>query len=301
MEHILNLSYGKDSLACLGAIEKLGWPLDRIVHAEVWATDTMPADPPSMVEFKVKADEIIKRRWGLEVEHVCAMDGDKKRTYESVFYRSRKSSKNGNPLHIMYGWPFQKGPWCNDRLKTGILDKVNRSGIVYIGIAVDEPKRFHTLSETKKSPLVEAGWSEEKCRHWCEENDLLSPIYTTATRGGCWFCHNQGVDQMRLLRKNYPEYWSLMLKWDSDSPVTFKSDGHTVHDYDRRFALEDMELVPQTRKFRWTMLSDYKEHLEVQDETWRQARLPMEEALKYDQTRIHSSDWEGRCGGLSIF
>lgn len=39
MEHILSMSYGKDSIACLGAIEQLGWPLDRIVHAEVWATD----------------------------------------------------------------------------------------------------------------------------------------------------------------------------------------------------------------------------------------------------------------------
>lgn len=48
-EHILSLSYGKDSLACLGAIEQLGCPLDRIVHAEVWATDTIPADlPPSI-------------------------------------------------------------------------------------------------------------------------------------------------------------------------------------------------------------------------------------------------------------
>ena len=28
MQHILSLSYGKDSLACLGAIEQLGWPLD---------------------------------------------------------------------------------------------------------------------------------------------------------------------------------------------------------------------------------------------------------------------------------
>jgi len=72
-QHILSLSYGKDSLACLGAIEKLGWPLDRIVHAEVWATDTIPADLPPMVEFKAKADEIIKRRWGIVVEHVCAM------------------------------------------------------------------------------------------------------------------------------------------------------------------------------------------------------------------------------------
>lgn len=45
-EYILSLSYGKDSLACLFAIEQLGWPLDRITHAEVWATDTIPADPP---------------------------------------------------------------------------------------------------------------------------------------------------------------------------------------------------------------------------------------------------------------
>lgn len=30
MEYILSLSYGKDSLACLGAIEQLSWPLDRI-------------------------------------------------------------------------------------------------------------------------------------------------------------------------------------------------------------------------------------------------------------------------------
>lgn len=45
MEHILSLSYGKDSLACLGAIEQLGWPLNRIVHVEIWATDTIPALP----------------------------------------------------------------------------------------------------------------------------------------------------------------------------------------------------------------------------------------------------------------
>lgn len=259
MEHILSLSYGKDSLACLGAIEQLGWPLDRIVHAEVWATDTFPADLPPMVEFKAKADEIIKRRWGLDVEHVCAMDGDKKRTYESVFYRVRKSSKNGNPVHPMCGWPFQKGSWCNDRLKTKVIDRAvgGKNCIQYIGIATDEPSRFHNLSDTKKSPLVEAGWTEDDCRRWCEENDLLSPIYTTATRGGCWFCHNQGVDQLRLLRKNYPEYWALMLKWDADSPVTFKPDGHTVYDYDRRFALEDMGLVPMASTFRWSMVSDY--------------------------------------------
>ena len=79
-EHILSLSYGKDSLACLGAIEELKLPLDRIVHVEVWATDTIPADLPPMVEFKAKVDKIIKERWGIEVEHISS------KPYEHYFY-----------------------------------------------------------------------------------------------------------------------------------------------------------------------------------------------------------------------
>lgn len=247
MEHILSLSYGKDSLACLGAIEELGWPLDRIVHAEVWATDTIPADLPPMVEFKAKADKIIKERWGITVEHLRG-----KKTYEEGFYsiftgKSRYAGRN-------YGWPMQKGAWCNSQLKVAAINKTGNACIRYLGIAADEPNRFHNLTETKKSPLVEAGWTEAMCRQWCEENDLLSPIYTTATRGGCWFCHNQSVNQLRLLRKNYPDLWALMLKWDADSPVTFKPDGHTVHDFDCRFQLEDELLINPREPFRWEML-----------------------------------------------
>lgn len=250
MEHILSLSYGKDSLACLGAIEQLGWPLDRIVHAEVWATDTIPADLPPMVEFKAKADKIIKEWWGIEVEHYRA-----RRSYQDVFYMIC----NGTSSHIAgknYGWPFQRGPWCNSRLKQSVMKRLPRDAVQYIGIAADEPARFHNLSDTKRSPLVEFGWTEADCRQWCEENDLLSPIYTTATRGGCWFCHNQGVGQLRLLRKNYPELWAIMLKWDSDSPVTFKPDGHTVHDFDARFELEDQGYISKDDPWYWSYLQN---------------------------------------------
>lgn len=74
-----------------------------------------------------------------------------------------------------------------------------------------------------------------------------------------------------------------MLKWDSDSPVTFKPGhpitsqveivteegrevifekvgyvpGKTVHDFDRRFQMEDEGLIfPYDRVFRWSMLED---------------------------------------------
>lgn len=253
VEHILSLSYGKDSLACLGAIEELGWPLDRIVHAEVWATDSIPADLPPMVEFKARADAIIKERWGIKVEHYKAAD-----SFADCFYKLVSGMAKTEYAGGIRGWPIRLGPYCLRDLKLPALKAANKTGgIYYLGIACDEPSRFHNLTGTKKSPLIEAEWTETKCREWCEKNDLLSPIYTTATRGGCWFCHNQGVNQLRLLRRNYPEYWALMLKWDADSPVTFHADGHTARDFERRFQAEDDGLISADDKvFRWSMLDE---------------------------------------------
>jgi hypothetical protein len=138
----------------------------------------------------------------------------------------------------------------------GGLKKFQSEGVVYLGIAADEPNRFHNLTDKKVSPLVMAGWDEAYCRKWCEERELLSPIYTTATRGGCWFCHNQGVGQLRLLRKNYPDLWALLMKWDLDSPTTFKADGRTVHDYDKRFELEDKGVISAYDPFYWRYLEE---------------------------------------------
>ena len=88
-QYILSLSYGKDSLACLEAIKLLGLPLDRIIHAEVWATDTIPADLPPMVDFKAKADQIILDRYGIKVEHIYATrEVERERERESHLRKS---------------------------------------------------------------------------------------------------------------------------------------------------------------------------------------------------------------------
>ena len=125
-QYVLSLSYGKDSLACLAAIEKLGLPLDRIVHAEVWAADTTSADLSPMVEFKKQADAIIKERWGIEVEHICAMAKDgTKQTYEKLFYHipKRKYIKI-LPQETTLGFPLSVKAWCNDKLKVRALDSI---------------------------------------------------------------------------------------------------------------------------------------------------------------------------------
>ena len=48
--------------------------------------------------------------------------------------------------------------------------------IQYVGIAADEQRRFNILSDIKKSPLVEIGWTEDDCYQWCKNNNLLSPL-----------------------------------------------------------------------------------------------------------------------------
>ena len=67
----------------LRAIQLLGLPLHYIVHTQVWATDTIPADLPPMMEFKGKANAIIKELYGLDVTSVCAPDRQTDRQTDS--------------------------------------------------------------------------------------------------------------------------------------------------------------------------------------------------------------------------
>ena len=125
------ISYGKDSLAMLRAIKQLGLPLHRIVHTEVWATQTISADLPPMVEFKKKADKIIKELYGIEVEHICAtkknsqsvnVERERERereSYEDIFYRVLGTGKFVGNIH---GFPCKIGEWCKHLKYDGKVD-----------------------------------------------------------------------------------------------------------------------------------------------------------------------------------
>lgn len=268
MKHIASLSYGKDSLAMLEAIHLLGYPLDEIVHVEIWATETISANLPPVVEFKKHADKIIKERYGLEVRHVCATNEDgSKRTFEQMFYsvpsRRKKKEFEGEIL----GFPMLCGRWCLKELKLKAFPKNDGELVKYVGIAADETKRINNSQNASKSlPLVDIGWTEADAMAWCAEHDLVSPSYATSFRDGCWFCPLQNTNSLRALRRDWPDMWALMLKWDKDSPITFKIDRLTVHDYDRRFALEDAGLIDPEKPFRWKLLDT----LEKQQRLWEE-------------------------------
>lgn len=95
LQYIARISHGKDSMKMLDVIFTRGLPLDRITTTDVWATDTIRGEHPRMVEFKARADEYIWRKYHIEVEHLCAMRGGKKVTYEEMFYHIPKRKNAG--------------------------------------------------------------------------------------------------------------------------------------------------------------------------------------------------------------
>lgn len=174
-------------------------------------------------------------------------------------------SKRRGDLSI-YGFPMRKGSWCQSKLKQDVLTDnniKNRLGIQndvcifhYIGIASDEPKRIerHICKENVALPLVQIGWDEALCGLEAQYLDMLSPTYNSSTRDGCWFCHNQGVKQLRKLYENNHDLWELLLNLDKDSPIIFTADMHSVCDYDKRFTMEENGQIDKNRRFLWSMV-----------------------------------------------
>lgn len=201
-------------------------------------------------------EPLVSSRTQEECKRITSKDG----LYRTdLLHGVRNSKQEWRPQ----GFPVQISNWCKklkiDYVRTPFFDspprRAKRNIVEYIGIAADEPDRFSQLSDTKRAPLVEFGIDEDLCGLYCKYSNQLAPTYETSCRDGCWFCHNQGVNQLRNLRKNYPDRWAMLLKWDLDSPVSFKADGHTVHDYDERFRLEDEMLIDPEKPFRWNMLN----------------------------------------------
>lgn len=245
MKYIASCSYGKDSLKMIDVIlETFHLPLDEIVTVDVMFNDSISAYYPEIEEFRLKADEIIKTRYGFDVKHIRS-----DLTYEKRFYQARGERANQENKGKIYGFPIVRGAWCNSDLKMQAIDSYKaeqKDSFWYIGYALDEKKperkqKIANCTDLNMYPLVKAKLRELDCYLWCKENRLLNPTYEYFQRDGCWFCHYQTLDQLRFLRKRYPDKWNIMLSLDKDSPKTFRADGTTLAQLEERFCWEDAQ------------------------------------------------------------
>ena len=218
MKHIASLSFGKDSLAMLIKIKELGLPLDEVIYCDIRFDEELSGEMPLMAEFIPKAEKILKEKFDIEVKHLRGV------TFIEQFYKIKQRGKH---IGDNYGFPYTIGAWCNDRLKIQPIKKylqsIKEPVIQYVGIAYDEPERYEKLNhETHIAPLYDLKITEKEAMEICKEYDLLSPIYESSFRGGCWFCVKQRLSQLRNLYENYPELWNKLKELEKDSFNTFR-------------------------------------------------------------------------------
>lgn len=236
MKYIASCSFGKDSLAMILTIIEHGLPLDEVVYCEVMYDSTTSGEYPEHAEFiHKKAIPILELVYGLKVRVLKDT-----RTYKEWCARLRQKGKYvGTPV----GFPMRIGPWCNN-LKMRPIRAYNKEQTEpvheYVGIAIDEPERLERLTSNKSSPLAEYGITEAMAVEICREHYLLSPIYDTQVRNGCWFCHNARLAALKDLWKNYPSLWAELRMIQSFSKVSFKQD-HTIFDLEKRFEQEEAQ------------------------------------------------------------
>lgn len=116
--------------------------------------------------------------------------------------------------------------------------------VQYIGIAADEPRRLARLTENKISLLAKYGYTEQMAKQLCAAHGLLSPIYTTGTRGGCWFCPNCKIQHFVNLRRDHPELWAELVELSHTPNLCsygFKY-GLTVQEVEKRMNAEEQRL-----------------------------------------------------------
>ncbi len=229
MKHIVSFSGGKDSTSMLIRMIEEGMSIDDIVFINVMATPTIGGELPEMYEYINKVEKYIGRK----ITIVPSL-----KNFDDVFHQVFQIGKR---VGTIYGFPNTIGAWCNSRLKIQTINrhyKIYGKHIRYLGLAFDEPNRLARLAPDFRAPLAEWSMTEQDCINFLEDRGILNPLYQKFRRLGCWFCPRQNLDSLRVLRRDYPKYWNMMLEWDKESPITFRPTD-TAHDLERRFNKEE--------------------------------------------------------------
>lgn len=202
--YIACCSFGKDSIATILLALEHNEPLDKVVFSEVMfdIENNISGEVPEHIEWIYNEAMPRLEQMGVSVD-VVRSEFD----YLYCFHKKRGNKLSGFPI----------GGKCiiNDRCKVRPIHKYRKqypNRIEYIGIAIDEPRRLSRLKDKQISLLAKYNYTEKMTYDLAKMYNLLSPLYRTGTRGGCWFCPNQTCKGFALLRRNHPNLWERLIK-----------------------------------------------------------------------------------------
>lgn len=239
MNQIVSLSGGKDSTAMLLMMLERG----ESVHSAVFF-DTGWEFPEMFSHLSMLADFVAPIPI---VSLKPAVPFAQRMMYQPV---SPKGKNGAQPRFLGWGWPSPMRRWCT-REKTRAIDHYLKrvpSAISCIGFADDEAHRVESQNMRGRQgrvrfPLIEWGVSEADALAYCRARGFnWSGLYDHFRRVSCFCCPLQGIRELRVLRRHFPDLWATMLKWDREMPDNrgFR-DYATVRDLDARFAEDDRQ------------------------------------------------------------
>lgn len=204
--YIASCSFGKDSIATILLALEHNEPLDRAVFAEVmfdhsrgisgeipehidWICSTAI---PKLESMGVKIDVVRDKQDYVEKFHHIRTRGARKGKQDGFPMRGKCDIQKVlklRPIHRYY---------------KGLSDY---DVVEYVGIAKDEETRLARMKDKQISLLNKYEMTEEDAKELCKAYGLLSPIYDTATRGGCWFCPSRRLCTHQSFRREHPDLW----------------------------------------------------------------------------------------------
>lgn len=246
MKYIASCSFGKDSIATILLTREHNEPLDEIVYCEVMFDKDISGELPEHRDFIYSKAIPTFESWGYKVVVLRS-----KNTYIDLFYRVVGNSKTESRNGKIRGFPANMGCYMNSGAKIPPIREYWKSQsedvIQYVGIAIDEPLRLDRIVQSKNqvSLLQKYEYTEKMAKEKCKEYELLSPIYEFTNRGGCWFCPNQKMQELRHLRDNHKDLWNKLIelsKKDTANPYFNAFRKATVQKLEEQFMWEDRQM-----------------------------------------------------------
>ena len=232
MTNIVSLSGGKDSTAMLLMMLERGIPVDEAVFFDTgW-------EFPQMYEHIDK----LERETGVKITRLKP-----EIPFTDLMLRNHRTRGKRKDNESGYGWPTPLARWCTTK-KVQAIDryvKQYENPKRYIGIAADEAHRCKQFNY----PLVEWGVTEKDALAYCNAHGYTwGGLYDHFKRVSCFCCPLQSINELRQLRRHYPEEWSQMLVWDylinrpQDRPQDRYRNDYDLPELEMRFRREDRQM-----------------------------------------------------------
>lgn len=234
---VCSFSGGKDSTAMVLRMIELGEHIDEVVCCDTYK------EFPAMYRHIDKVKKIIEEH-GIKFTMLRS-----EKSFDYYMFEHNPDRKN-EKLEGLLGlsWAGSRARWCTSKLKVDIIKKYfselkkQYNLINCIGIAVDEEYRLERQYANKdgfRFPLVEWRWEEKQCIEYCKQKGFdWEGLYDIFDRVSCWCCPLQSLEDLRKLRKHFPELWIELQDMDNRTWRKFKA-GWSVADIEKIFSLED--------------------------------------------------------------